>query len=142
MILLELEILILASLSDIKTMEVPIWLSVVSLLCRFIYLIIFPARLTECFISCLVIFALMFMFSLFGTLGGADCLIGSTIGMYLGFIGFYAIMFAFALSMPQVIYKQVKGDKSPYPFIPYLFTGYLIIIIYKIMRSPAVFWSL
>ncbi|MCR1989768.1 prepilin peptidase [Blautia coccoides] len=130
MIIFEIIILTAASISDIRSREVPIKLTVLSNAVRIIYLAVSKNRqvLLESLISAAAVFAVMFLIAYYGNLGGADCLLGETIGFYLGLYGLYAVIIATLLSMPQAAYKSFKHDKSPYPFVPYLMAGFLIVL--------------
>lgn len=128
-------LLIAASYHDIKTLEVPLRYPVTANLFMFCYMIIRGSDLlvVEHVASAALIFAFLFLFSWFGNLGGADCLIGEMIGLYLGINGLYAILAGIVCSLPQVIYKAARKNRSPYPFVPYLTAGYIAVAILSIV---------
>lgn len=130
MIFYELITLTVASVYDIKTREIPIILSALSNAVRLFYLAVFCDRqvIIESLLSAFIIFIILFFIAYFGNLGGGDCLIGESIGLYLGFYGLYAIILAVIFSIPQVIYKTVKKDTEPYPFVPYLTAGFVTVL--------------
>ncbi len=125
--------LFIASLYDLFNKNiVPISISVIGFGFRLIEIICLEKSVVkECIIVAIVIFGVFYTFALFTEFGGADCLLCSLCGLYLGMLSLYALLFAFALSLPQATYTKVKKEKKEYAFVPYIFLGTLLTIIIK-----------
>lgn len=85
----------------------------------------------ECIIVAIIIFIILYVFALFTNFGGADCLLCSLCGLYLGLLSLYVLLFAFTLSLPQAAYAKTRQEKKEYAFIPYIFIGALITMSIK-----------
>ena len=130
-------LLVAASYHDIRTLEVPLRYPILANIFPFGYMIIEGSDLLfiEHIISAALIFIFLFLFSWFGNLGGADCLIGEVIGLYLGLNGLYAVLIGIICSLPQVTYKAIRKNRKPYPFVPYLTAGYISVAILSIIGT-------
>lgn len=136
-----ISVLIWATVSDLKTMEVPD---------RFVLIgtaLVIPLRYIQAdnleqfgfyIISGIACFAVMFILLLVGGMGGADvklyALIGLTLGVYDGGISlFYAAFVATAYHLPSMLNKKVKG-KTEIPFVPFITVGVLLTYVLPALK--------
>lgn len=75
-------------------------------------------------------------------LGGADCLIVAAIGYSLDFYGFYAVIIGLILTLPYTAYMKITKKEHVYPLIPFLTTGYIIILIILTVQGQSISWLL
>lgn len=118
-------ILIAASITDLKTRTVPYMIPILAVLIRIVEYIVQSDSLVRDLIYASIIFFILLLGAFMGGVGGADCLIGACIGLYMGQYAVYAILVAVLSSLPQALRKK---DKE-FPFVPYLFFGTIIALI-------------
>lgn len=126
-----LAILIIAALFDIVAdHHVPIILPIVGYTIRVAELAVFELNYMKeyCMFS-IIVFIMLFIMAFFGNLGGADCLIGSVCGLYLGVYALWGMLIAFILSLPYTIFMKIRNNEQEYAFIPYILMGMLITIL-------------
>lgn len=89
------------------------------------------------------LFGIFFMVAYLGDqLGGADCLIVAAIGYSLDFYGFYAVIIGLILTLPYTAYMKITKKEHVYPLIPFLTTGYIIILIILTVQGQSISWLL
>ena len=122
--------LLAASWLDIRGKNIPLWITPVAFIPRMIYLLS-HFNIEDFSISVfmgLILFIFYCFFARFGVLGGADCLMILLVGFYLGLYGLHAAFFATICSIPHMIIAY-RRDKL-YPYIPYIFLGYVLAVFY------------
>ena len=126
--MIKCSLMIYASVCDIRTLEVPIWISVLIFGVRTLqlYLITSKQITLDSVVGLLICFSIFGISMLFSDIGGADALIAGMIGYCSGVAGIYAVLLAFLLCMPYLLWMHIKG-KHPYPFVPFLTAGYLLV---------------
>lgn len=143
MILPILLLFLYASYSDIKTLEVPLWLSPAIILLRFFSDEFFGNR-DRIFLGIIcgfVLFAIFFLISVIGQqLGGADCLIVAAMGYVLDFYGFYAVIIGLLLSIPYTAYMKITNTEHVYPLVPFLTSGFIIMLLMLSVQHNTVLW--
>ena len=127
--IIEVIILIIASILDIQGKDIPIKLSVFSLIMH--TLLFYITNNGTIFLHNLffaaMIFGMFLIGNLFFNLGGADTLMAATATIGIGSWGLIMALIAFLTSIPYAIYRE-KIKKPQYPFIPFILIGYLICI--------------
>ena len=89
------------------------------------------------------LFGIFFMVAYLGDqLGGADCLIVAAIGYSLDFYGFYAVIIGLILTLPYTAYMKITKKEHVYPLIPFLTTGYIIILFILTVQGQSISWLL
>ena len=117
-------VLLLASVSDIRTMEVPLFFWVLPV---FIKIIEKQIKMENILLSVSILICFM-IFSFLSNFGGADALLIGTIVFVMGVSGIYAVLTAFILALPYTIYLKIKDNEKPYPFVPFLFVGTAVVM--------------
>ncbi len=129
--------LLIAAISDLLTMEVDPLIFLVGGATEFTWFILHPSEpgligITphERLLGTIALFGFMLCFALFSGMGGADVLAGSLCGFTLGYMALSATLIASVATLPFLYYRKWKGrgDES-YPFIPFIFGGYLLTLI-------------
>lgn len=104
-------LLLYATYTDIKTLEVPLWVSPVIIGIRFLQDFMSEKnnfRIMSGLLCGAILFGIFFMVAYLGEqLGGADCLIVAAIGYSLDFYGFYAVIIGLALTLPYTAYMKI-----------------------------------
>ena len=146
MILLILILLLYATYTDIKTLEVPLWVSPVIIGIRFLQDFMAEEnnfRIMSGLLCGAILFGIFFMVAYLGEqLGGADCLIVAAIGYSLDFYGFYAVIIGLALTLPYTAYMKIAKKEHVYPLVPFLTVGYIITLIILIIQGQHISWLL
>ena len=122
-------VLLLASVSDIRTMEVPLFYWILPV---FIKIIEKQIKMENILLSVSILICFMF-FSFLSNFGGADALLIGTIVFVMGFYGIYAVLLAFVFALPYTLYLKIKDNEKPYPFVPFLFAGAFIVMGLQIL---------
>lgn len=143
MILPILFLLFYAAYTDIKTLEVPLWIfpSII-----FLRSLSFISRnnheqLIMGLICGTVLFFIFFLISILGQqLGGADCLIVAAIGYTMDFYGLYAVIIGLFLSIPYTAYMKVSHKEHVYPLVPFLLSGVIIILFLMMTHGDQIIW--
>lgn len=140
-------ILLIASVYDIKTKTVPLWITPCALSIRLVYLVTnimqgtqVRGELKECMIAAFILFIVLYIGALVSNLGGADCLMAGIIGFALGLPGILAVAIGFGLALPYTIYMKATDNEHEYAFVPYLFAGFLIAIAFIYNTGGSVGW--
>ena len=128
-----------AAYRDIKTLEVPLFIVMVGTSLQTVLYIYLMAMSSEevkihfvsSFICGLFLFLLSCICMKYGKLGGADALISFLIGYALQIDGIIAVMLAYCMALPYMIYLHFSKKKNEYPFVPYLTVAYLLVLIYE-----------
>lgn len=130
--------LLIASILDILKKEIPVWLSLATLVFRGGYLLIAGREfvILESILSGVFLFLFYYLFAKFGSLGGADCLVILSAGFFLGLYGIYAALFSAILSIPHILLakKRPKRERD-YPYIPYILGGVLLALSLMFIRG-------
>jgi len=146
MVAVELLILLIASICDIHTRTVPLSLTPVAIGATTFYLLfeyMQTGNTASIFVSfgCGIGILTFFYISMKLTkIGGADCLIASTIGFSLGCYGLWALLFAFLLNLPYVAALKVQKNEHEYPFVPFLTAGYIGALIFMCQQGISFAW--
>lgn len=123
MILLILILLLYATYTDIKTLEVPLWVSPVIIGIRFLQDFMSEEnnfRIMSGLLCGAILFGIFFMVAYLGDqLGGADCLIVAAIGYSLDFYGFYAVIIGLALTLPYTAYMKIAKKRTCLSISPF-----------------------
>ena len=117
MIAIACVLFLFAAIQDIRTLEVPLWISG----------LFHPEIIKEDLIGLLICFSIFGISMLVSDIGGADALIAGMIGLYLGWRGLYAIMVALGLCLPYLLWMHCKKQEHPYPFVPFLVAGFFLV---------------
>ena len=117
-------VLLLASVSDIRTMEVPLFYWVLPV---FIKIIEKQIKTENILLSVSILICFM-IFSFLSNFGGADALLIGAIVFVMGMPGIYAVLTAFILALPYTIYLKIKDNEKPYPFVPFLLAGTAVVM--------------
>lgn len=138
--------LLYATYTDIKTLEVPLWVSPVIIGIRFLQDFMSGEnnfRIMSGLLCGAILFGIFFMVAYLGDqLGGADCLIVAAIGYSLDFYGFYAVIIGLILTLPYTAYMKITKKEHVYPLIPFLTTGYIIILFILTVQGQSISWLL
>ena len=134
--------LLVAAYVDKKKQEVPITMMIVMLImaltnfvCSWVFLGFNLLRLLG-FVIPLGLFLLVYIVCVFfiktEPMGLADIIIFSILGMQLGLVGFIAILLisSCVCSVVELIKIKKTGEKQPIPFVPYIFIGAILTIIF------------
>ena len=134
--------LLVAAYVDKKKQEVPITMMIVMLImaltnyvCSWVFLGFNLLRLLG-FVIPLGLFLLVYIVCVFfiktEPMGLADIIIFSILGMQLGLVGFIAILLisSCACSVVELIKIKKTGEKQPIPFVPYIFIGAILTILF------------
>ncbi len=131
-----LGILLVASYSDFKYLEVPLTLTVGGILLRvlnILYLFIcndITIYQICVFLTCgLALFMISYFGMVYGNFGGADTLINGLLGLTLGIYGIFTVMFSFFLVIPYTIYLKITHTEHEYPFVPYICVAYISTLV-------------
>ena len=127
-------ILTIASISDIKTMTVPLDLWLIPIVVKALYLmfddqkhhLLFQhtvERLLICLGIATITFMVFFVMSLLSDMGGADALLFTSIAFVLEYYVIYCALFSFFFVLPYTGYLFWKKEKKEYPFVPYILAG-------------------
>lgn len=127
-------ILTIASISDIKTMTVPLDLWLIPIVAKALYLmyagqkqhVLFQNTMEELFIClgiAIVTFLVFVIMSFLSNLGGADALLFTSIAFVLEYYVIYCALFSFLFVLPYTGYLFWKKEKKEYPFVPYMLAG-------------------
>lgn len=129
-------VLFLASVYDIRTMEVPLPLTLggpavatVLLVSRFFCGDINSWQLGSCLLGGILLFGISFIGVRFWDFGGADALLNGLVGLTQGIWGLYTVMFSFLLVLPYTFYMKIRNKEHAYPFVPYIFVAYAITML-------------
>ncbi|MCX8029830.1 MAG: A24 family peptidase [Brevinematales bacterium] len=133
-------ILVILSAFDIKTRTVPNYITVPYILLGFLFIILFPdncLNLMNTF-EFLIIVLVMFIYSklrnfdFFDVFGGGDIKVVFGLSLMSSFEIFnISLIFGSLLGMLWGIVKRRKGI----PFIPFLFLGYLVGVIWYVLYN-------
>ena len=115
--------LVAASVSDIKTHRVPLWMGLAAAGTRAVFLAIPGSRPLAYILPAALLFGILSAMAVFGGLGGADCIAGTLCGLYMGFAGIWAILFASAAALPYTLYMRFNVKEKEYPFLPFIAGG-------------------
>ena len=66
----------------------------------------------------------------------------AAIGYSLDFYGFYAVIIGLILTLPYTAYMKITKKEHVYPLIPFLTTGYIIILIILTVQGQSISWLL
>lgn len=138
MILLTILFLFIASLYDIRAGLVPLWIGPAAVCLRILYLLSYvqnPFLILECFLVGGGLFLFYCFFAKYGTLGGMDCIAILICGLSIGIYGLYTGILAALLSIPHLLIASKRENKD-YPFIPYIFCGFILSLL--IMRRQGI----
>lgn len=119
---------IIASYTDIKRMEIPLWVFPSSL----VVFIIEHHHEIDIFnvYGMLIIGIPMFLVSLFGKMGGGDVIMFSVVGFIIGF--FYILPYTFILAVVGTCYfALLKFQKNECPIAPIAMVAYFIFMIWR-----------
>lgn len=129
-------ILLIASIYDIRTMEVPLPLTIGSpaavvllLMIQLLIGTIDPWQFGSCLFGGILLFGISFIGVRFWDFGGADALLNGLVGLTQGINGLYTVMLSFLLVLPYTIYMKVKNQEHAYPFVPYICAAYIITML-------------
>lgn len=129
-------VLLIASIYDIRTMEVPLPLTLGSPAAMFLLLIIQlltgtidPWQFGSCLFGGFLLFGISFIGVRFWDFGGADALLNGLVGLTQGISGLYTVMLSFLLVLPYTFYMKVKNQEHDYPFVPYICVSYVITML-------------
>ncbi len=126
--------LLVAAIYDYRTLEVPIPLSVSTIVIVIVELtagvffekLPFHDALMHVVVAvCISILLIILM--IFGNLGGADMFFGTAFGLVLGLFGFAALLNSFLLPLPYLILREDKNKE--YPFVPFMLVGYILTLL-------------
>ena len=133
-----LVILTAASIYDIRTLEVPLWLTCGGIgieLSLLVELMITGDLPVKFFIMRLgfsiFLFVTFYIGMKYGNFGGADTLLITMVYLAIGYDGIYAVMLSFVYVIPYTLYMKIKKCEHSYAFVPYLFAGYITVIIFS-----------
>ncbi len=138
MILLTILFLFIASVCDIRAGLVPLWIGPAAVCLRILYLLSYvqnPFLILECFLVGGGLFLFYCFFAKYGTLGGMDCIAILICGLSIGIYGLYTGILAALLSIPHILIASKRENKD-YPFIPYIFCGFILSLL--IMRLQGI----
>lgn len=127
MIAIAYVLFLFAAIQDIRTLEVPLWVSGLLTINRSVYFLFHPEIIKEDLIGLLICFSIFGISMLVSDIGGADALIAGMIGLYLGWRGLYAIMVALGLCLPYLLWMHCKKQEHSYPFVPFLVEGFFLV---------------
>lgn len=120
-------VLIIATIKDIASLYVPLFLSIIGYSTRIIELVIVTPHNIPFYTGITMIsFIILLLVAYFGNLGGADCLLGSLCVFYLGIQGLWAIIISFVLAIPYAAWMKIKNNEHEYPFVPYIVVGVIL----------------
>lgn len=123
-----------ASVSDIRTHEVPVWYGCAAAAVRAVFLAVLHGGTVPAFIvPALALAGILSVPVFLGKLGGADCIAGGLCGLYLGMAGIYAVMAAFLMALPFTAVMKVRGTEREYPFIPFIAAGAALVMVSGIL---------
>lgn len=145
MILLILILLLYATYTDIKTLEVPLWVSPVIISIRFLQDFMSGEnnfRIMSGLLCGAILFRIFLWLLILEISQRADCLIVAAIGYSLDFYGFYAVIIGLILTLPYTAYMKITNKEHVYPLIPFLTTGYIIILIILTVQGQSISWLL
>lgn len=129
-IMIEMIVLILASMSDFRTLTVPIWLLPLAIGSETIFLLLTPGNHAEAFICAGAAFLIMLVPAVVGNGGGADALAAAALCLALdGRHGLYALILGELLTVPYLLLRKKAYRTKAYPLIPFLFAGFLGIFV-------------
>lgn len=123
--------LFLGTVYDIlsHTENVPLWIFPTGMAFSFVLSVLYdPYGIAWKGFVFLVFLILFGAWSYFFHLGGADVLAFLMLALNMGIYAINVALLAFILSMPQAFYCYRKNKDSDYPFIPYIFASYLVVI--------------
>lgn len=66
----------------------------------------------------------------------------AAIGIPNHFYGFYAVIIGLILTLPYTAYMKITKKEHVYPLIPFLTTGYIIILIILTVQGQSISWLL
>ena len=135
-------LLMIGSVTDLKSHTVPLWLSAVGFGIKGIELAVLePNNIKSHLLFAFLLFGVLFTNVILGGLGGADSMLGAMCGIYLGIFGVYAVMVAFLFSLPHAAYakKRKDGESREYPFIPYLLLGVCVVYMFFLSKKRIYF---
>lgn len=123
----------IASLYDIKTMEVPLFLWSVPILTQTIYYVSMGEwrSLLISFVFAIFCFLLFWFLSCISNFGGADVLLLTSIAFVCQKNFLIIAWFAFLFSLPYVLWMFLTKTERPYPFVPFLFIATVFFLFFK-----------
>ena len=118
--------LAIASYTDYKTTEIPLWLFPSVTIIHLVYFIFKDASLTSHIIALLMAAFFFFIYALFFGGGGGDILMAASIGFAFGIRYFLWILLLTYFSFLLFILIKKPERKAEIPFAPFMFFGTFI----------------
>jgi hypothetical protein len=129
--------MLIASISDCKTLKVHLYVSIPPIVLRLIYLFQILS-----FSDCLLYLTFGVKAAVFSVpqlktgLGGADLILSVLIGLCSGWITPFLLLIAYVSSLPAAC----RAGLNPYPFVPYLTGAFYTGIVMQILHHSAIPW--
>ncbi len=120
-----------ASIEDIRSLRVPVWIFPLLVLLLLILSLCGRSELSLretgwCF-AVMLIYCLALLF--FSEIGGADLLALLALPFTLGRYSFAAVLLSDLLCIPAVISLKIMKNEKDYPYLPFLTVSYLITML-------------
>lgn len=129
-IITELVVLIITSISDIKTGKGSPLLILLGAIAQVGFIAFYGNLSVRQILAGIALSGIIFIIPfLFGNLGGIDFYLALTFGLTLGTSALFALLLSLLFSLPVPIYMKVKKCEREYPFVPFMMAGYVVTII-------------